>query len=168
MASKASQDRMKQALRGYKAPQGFQTLRLVDMSGGLNTEVPADLLNDNESPVSLFVDRKLKGIARPALGRTARYNSNFASQGVRGIGSYYKKDGTTRLLAGVGAQIYYDLPRLKQTWATQSDFSQAGTTADPTVSEPAGGGLTLAPMTVAQVNSHFASVQALISYTFGA
>ena len=155
--AKASQDRMKQALRGYKAPQGFQTLRLVDMSGGLNTEVPADLLNDNESPVSLFVDRKLKGIARPALGRTKRYGSQFASQGVRGMGAYYKKDGTTRLLAGVGGQLYFDLPHLAQTWASQSDFSQAGTQADLTVSEPGGGGLTLVAVPWSTIKSQYAT-----------
>ncbi|MDI3298383.1 MAG: hypothetical protein QJR08_04345 [Bacillota bacterium] len=138
------------ALRGYKTSQGYTTTRVGDMSGGLNTEVPPDLLNDNESPVSLNVDRRLKGIARPAMGRRARYSAPFdTSGGVRGVGVYAKKDGRSWLLAGVGAKLYADQPHLTVIYDAQADW-QRGTVTGSVSTTASAGDVTLQGQTVSE------------------
>lgn len=104
----------------------WQAARLVDMSGGLNTMVPPNLLNNNESPVSENVDRSLKGIIRPSPGRRRRFPAAFDANGIAGMGTYYKTDGTSRLIAGVGNKLYADKPHLVTIWDSQTDW-QRGT-----------------------------------------
>ncbi|MDI3298271.1 MAG: hypothetical protein QJR08_03775 [Bacillota bacterium] len=126
----------------------WQASRLVDMSGGLNTLVAPNLLNDNESPLSENVDRSLKGTIRPCLGRRARYAAPFdSSGGVAGLLAFHRSDGTARLLAGVGGRLYVDLPHLVLVYDTQSDW-QRGTVAGSASTTASAGDVTLAPTKV--------------------
>lgn len=103
-----------------------RTLRLNDFSLGLNTTISPTLLGDNELQVANNVSLEQKGTIVPSRGRVKRYSTPFANVPTCGLGAYYKKDGTTKLLAAAGSVLYADTPGIVNKWTTQADYEESG------------------------------------------
>lgn len=99
------------------------TLRLVDFSGGQNTTVSPSLLNDNEAVEATNMSLLQKGTITVRKGRRKRYAVNFGTKPVTGLGGYYKRDGTARLVVSTGENLYADEPYLGTKYDTQEDFA---------------------------------------------
>ena len=101
-----------------------KTLRLADFSMGLNTTISGSLLNNNELQVAEDVSFEQKGTIMPRRGRRKRYEEEFSDSPCCGLGSYYKKDGTTKLLFAAGDKLYSDSPSISVKWDNQSDWEE--------------------------------------------
>lgn len=109
-----------------KKPPEIQTktLRLDDFSMGLNTTISGSLLNNNELQVAEDVSFEQKGTIMPRRGRRKRYEEEFSDSPCCGLGSYYKKDGTTKLLFAAGDKLYSDSPSISVKWDNQNDWEE--------------------------------------------
>jgi hypothetical protein len=96
--------------------------RLFDWSGGMNDAVDPALLNDNESPIFENAALDQKGTLYPRRGSEERYPTDIASAPVTGIGSYYKSDGTSRLLIGAGSSLYTDKPHVIDVFDAKAEW----------------------------------------------
>lgn len=96
--------------------------RIEDFSGGLNTTISGSLLNKNEAQIALDISFEQKGTIVPRRGRRRRYNVDFGSLPCTGLGAYYKKDGTSRLLVTSDDKIYSDAPHLSKKWDVIEDW----------------------------------------------
>lgn len=105
-------------------PNVSSVIRLKDFSGGKNSTISPTLLNDNEATEALNVSFEQKGTISPHKGRKQRYGLVFSSSPSTGIGAYYKKDGTSRLLTAAGTEVYADEPHLEKKWDTKADWEQ--------------------------------------------
>lgn len=105
-----------------------KTIRLNDFSSGLNTTISATLLEDNELQKAFDASLEQKGTLVPRRGRQKRYASAFSAYPCCGIGAYYKKDGTSRLLIGNHDSLYSDKPHISYSWDTEADWEAEGTT----------------------------------------
>ncbi len=103
------------------------TERITDFSGGLNTTISGSLLNSNEAQVAEDVSFEQKGTIVPRRGRKKRYSSSFTNEGCTGIGAYYKKDGTSRLLISSGDKLFSDKPHISTKYDTKADWDKEGT-----------------------------------------
>jgi hypothetical protein len=101
-----------------------KTLRLADFSMGLNTTISGSLLNNNELQVAEDVSFEQKGTIMPRRGRRKRYEEAFSDSPCCGLGSYYKKDGTTKLLFAAGDKLYSDSPSISIKWDNQNDWEE--------------------------------------------
>jgi len=101
-----------------------KTLRLADFSMGLNTTISGSLLNNNELQVAEDVSFEQKGTIMPRRGRRKRYEEEFSDSPCCGLGSYYKKDGTTKLLFAAGDKLYSDSPNMSFKWDNQNDWEE--------------------------------------------
>ena len=101
-----------------------KTLRLADFSMGLNTTISGSLLNNNELQVAEDVSFEQKGTIMPRRGRRKRYEEEFSNSPCCGLGSYYKKDGTTKLLFAAGDKLYSDSPNMSFKWDNQNDWEE--------------------------------------------
>ncbi|MGI6125167.1 MAG: LamG domain-containing protein, partial [Acetivibrionales bacterium] len=101
-----------------------KTLRLADFSMGLNTTISGSLLNNNELQVAEDVSFEQKGTIMPRRGRRKRYEEEFSDSPCCGLGSYYKKDGTTKLLFAAGDKLYSDSPSISVKWDNQNDWEE--------------------------------------------
>ncbi|MGD9663120.1 MAG: hypothetical protein AB7U63_17830 [Porticoccaceae bacterium] len=99
--------------------------RVIDWSDGMNNAVNAALLKDSESVLLQNASLDQKGTLFPRKGRVERYNPDISTTGsVAGIASYYKSDGTSRLLIGTGdGKLYTDKPHIINSYDTQGEFN---------------------------------------------
>ncbi|MGI6125226.1 MAG: discoidin domain-containing protein, partial [Acetivibrionales bacterium] len=65
-----------------------------------------------------------KGTIMPRRGRRKRYEEEFSDSPCCGLGSYYKKDGTTKLLFASGDKLYSDSPNMSFKWENQNDWEE--------------------------------------------
>lgn len=105
-----------------------KTIRLNDFSLGLNTTISPSLLNNNELQVARDVSLEQKGTIVPRRGRKKRYATAFSAYPCCGLGAYYKKDGTSRLLIGNHDSLYSDAPHVSYSWNTEEEWEAEGTT----------------------------------------
>ena len=108
-----------------------EVVRLVDFSGGQNTTVSPSLLNANEAVEAVNMSLMQKGTITARQGRRKRYNVAFGSVPVTGLGGYYKKDGTSRLVVAAGDKVYADEPYMGTKWTTRQDY-ETGTVGEQT------------------------------------
>lgn len=97
-------------------------LFIEDFSGGLNSTIAPNLLNDNEGSIVTNVSLIQKGTLRPRRGRQKRYEEPFSDTRVLGLGMLYKQDGTSRLVVTSDSSVYYDEPREDFRWTTTADW----------------------------------------------
>lgn len=101
--------------------------RISDFSGGLNTTISGSLLSSREAQVANDISFEQKGTIKPRRGRVKRYLTPFTPDSITGIGTYYKSDGTSRLIVSAGDKLYSDTPHMSIKWSTKNDFEQTGT-----------------------------------------
>jgi len=112
--------------RSKKTPRigEIQYERLFDWSGGMNNAVNPVLLKDNESPLLENASLDEKGTLFPRMGSRDRYSEQIGNEPVTGIGTYYKSDGTSRLLISAGTKLYEDNPHIMDVFENQDEFEQ--------------------------------------------
>lgn len=112
--------------RSKKTPRigEIQYERIFDWSGGMNNAVNPVLLKDNESPLLENASLDEKGTLFPRMGSRDRYSEQIGNEPVTGIGTYYKSDGTSRLLIGAGSKLYEDNPHVTDVFGSQEEFEQ--------------------------------------------
>lgn len=98
---------------------------LANFSGGLNTGHPV-AIDDDELVTAKNVVLTQQGKLSPRPGMAKRFSVDFDPGPVRGMGAYYKSDGTTRLIIAAGTSLYADKPHLVFEYDTQSDWETAG------------------------------------------
>lgn len=98
--------------------------RIMDWSGGQNNAVNESLLNENESALLQNYSLDEKGTLFPDMGSLERYASDLGASPVAGGGTYYKSDGTSRLLIGLeDGKLYVDSPHMVNLYDTQAEFN---------------------------------------------
>jgi hypothetical protein len=107
-----------------KAPKGYDVQR-IDAFEGLNTDHPASIAPEELSRAdnAMFT---LAGRIQPRPGELKRFSSDFDPGAVRGLGGFYKSDGTTRLVMAAGTTLYSDTPHVIFNYQSQVDWTQSG------------------------------------------
>ncbi len=109
---------------------------LSDFSGGLNTEHPATISEDELVKARNCVLTSTRRI-RPRPGIYRRFETDFSGSPVLGMGALYKSDGTTRLVVASETSLYADKPHIIFNYDSQTDWQQSGVYTNlDTVSSP--------------------------------
>lgn len=87
---------------------GENITRYLDLSGGLQTKTSRLLMKDNElaRAENARYSKKLGGVTRRPGYETV--GGVLSSSAVRGLASYFTKDGNYRLIANAGTDVYYE------------------------------------------------------------
>lgn len=96
----------------------------VDEFSGLLTEHPTTLSKYDLAKAE-NVQYTLQGKIEPRPGQRKRFATDFDSNPVKGIGGYYKSDGTTRLVFASGTTLYVDNPHVSFVYDSQTDWQQS-------------------------------------------
>lgn len=128
---------MKTQKKGRSRGPKLQDGRLNDFSGGMNNTVHPAMLNENESALVQNYSLDEKGTLFPVIGRKKRYADGAILGPVNGIGEYNRSDGVSKLLIGSGSNLYVDLPRLVEDYATQANW-ESGLLSAVTATETPG------------------------------
>lgn len=97
--------------------------RINNWEGGMNDVVNAALLNEDESPLLENASLDEKGTLSPREGSDERYAVALDGN-IAGMGSFYKSDGTSRLLIGTDAgKLYVDTPHVINKYSTQAEVN---------------------------------------------
>ncbi len=90
----------------------------------MNDAVNAALLSENESPLLYNACLDEKGTLGPRTGCEKRYSVDIGTAEVVGMGSFYKSDGTSRLLIATDdGKLYVDTPHVISKYSTQAEFN---------------------------------------------
>lgn len=114
----------------------LQRGRIVDFSSGQHDAVHPSLLADNEAKIAQNVSLDEKGTLIPRKGIKRRFASSFDSSAVAGMGAYYKKDGTSRLVIAAGTSVYADKPHIVHRFDTQPGWDAGAKSNIDTASTP--------------------------------
>lgn len=122
--------------RRQPQPGAVSTGRLVDLSKGMVDVVHPALINDAESVLLRNGNLDEKGTLKPALGRVARYGSNFDTTPLAGMDAFSPDPATSRLVFGTeGGRLYHDTPHLIARYDSQAEWNsgnfQGGASATP-------------------------------------
>ncbi len=115
--------------------EGYLTER-VDRFDGLNTE-HAVTISETELAKAENVQYTLQDKIKPRPGQSKRFTTDFDTSPVKGMGGYYKSDGTTRLVMAAGTSLYVDTPHVSFAYDSQTDWQKSGVYSNlDTVSSP--------------------------------
>ncbi len=110
--------------RRQPQPGAVSTGRLVDLSKGMVDVVHPALINDAESVLLRNGNLDEKGTLKPALGRVARYGSNFDTTPLAGMDVFSPDLATSRLVFGTeGGRLYHDTPHLIARYDSQAEWN---------------------------------------------